>query len=380
MTTVETLRAAPGLPGSPMREILELARWAPSGDNTQPWWFEPLADDRLRVHGFDTREHCVYDLDGRASRISIGALIETIRIAASSFGLRVVVDRDEGAPENEPVFDLRFVPDPATKADALASCIESRSVQRRALSTRPLTGAEKAALGNAVGAGCEIVWLETLADRWRAASLMFRSAHIRLSIEEAYRVHAAVIEWNATHSIDRMPDAAVGLDPLSLVAMRWAMRSWPRTRFVSRWLGGTIAPRLQLDLVPGVRCAAHVAFVARSRASSLDDFATGAAVQRFWLTAEQLGLRHQPEITPLVFARYADERRRFARDERALREAEAVRDELDRLLGADRRARTVWIGRIGAGAPARARSLRLPLEALLAPRAGVSRASSCSPS
>ncbi len=351
-----------------MREILQLARWAPSGDNTQPWWFEPLGEDRLRVHGFDTREHCVYDLDGRASRISVGALLETIRIAASSHGLRAVVKHDGNSPETAPVFDLRFVPDPAIAASPLAACIESRSVQRRSLSTRPLTEAQKAALEDAVGAGFEIVWFESLAQRWQAATLMFRSAHVRLSIEEAYRVHASVIEWKATHSIDRMPDAAVGLDPLSLLAMRWAMRSWPRTRFVSRYLGGTIAPRLQLDLAPGVRCAAHLAFVARSWELAQDDFATGAAVQRFWLTAERLGLRHQPEITPLVFARYADERRKFTRDQRALREADSVRDRLDRMLGADRRARTVWLGRIGAGASARARSLRLPLEALLAPR------------
>lgn len=357
------------MPGSPIREILQLARWAPSGDNTQPWWFEPLGEDRLRVHGFDTREHCVYDLDGRASRVSIGALLETIRVAASAFRLRAVVERDEGAPETRPVFEVRFVSDPGIDADPLVSCIESRSVQRRALSTRPLTATEKSALQEAVGSGYEIAWLESPVARWRVATLMFRSAHIRLSIEEGYRVHASVIEWKATHSIDRMPDAAVGLDPLSLVAMRWVMRSWPRTRFVSKYLGGTLAPRLQLDLVPGLRCAAHVAFVARSKADSLDDFAAGAAVQRFWLTAERLGLRHQPEITPLVFARYADEGRAFTRDERAQREAAAVRDELDRLLDADRRARTVWIGRIGAGAAARARSLRLPLEALLAPRA-----------
>jgi len=368
MTTDEAFRVDQRLPRSPMREILELARWAPSGDNTQPFWFEPLEDERLRVHGFDTRDHCVYDLDGRASRISIGALLETIRIAASSFGLRAMVRRDEGAPETRPVFDVHFVSDPAIEASPLVACIESRSVQRRALSTRPLTATEMAALEEAVGPDYEIVWLASLSARWRTAALMFRSAHIRLSIEEAYRVHAAVIEWNATHSIDRMPDAAVGLDPLSLIAMRWAMRSWPRTRFVTRYLGGTLAPRLQLDLAPGVRCAAQVAFVARSEAVALDDFATGAAVQRFWLTAERLGLRHQPQLTPLVFARYADEGRKFTRDERALREADVVRDELDRLLGADTRARTVWIGRIGAGARARARSLRLPLEALLAPR------------
>lgn len=28
-------------------KILDLARWAPSGDNTQPWRFEIVADDHI---------------------------------------------------------------------------------------------------------------------------------------------------------------------------------------------------------------------------------------------------------------------------------------------------------------------------------------------
>ena len=73
--------------------VLELARWAPSGDNAQPWRFEIVDDATLIVHGFDTRAHCVYDLDGRASQIAQGALLETIRIAATGQGLGQVYPR-----------------------------------------------------------------------------------------------------------------------------------------------------------------------------------------------------------------------------------------------------------------------------------------------
>ena len=59
-----------------LEAILDLARWAPSGDNTQPWRFEIKDARRLVVHGFDTRAHCVYDLDGHPSQISLGALLE----------------------------------------------------------------------------------------------------------------------------------------------------------------------------------------------------------------------------------------------------------------------------------------------------------------
>lgn len=354
----------------PLREILELARWAPSGDNTQPWRFEPLGASSLRVKGFDTREHCVYDLDGRPSRVSIGAMLETLRIAASLSGMRADVRRDRSAPESTPVFDVDFIFDPDVSPHPLAPFIRSRSVQRRPLSTRPLSASEKRTLEAAAGPGFRVHWFEAPVLRRRFARLMFRSAGIRLSIEEAYRVHASVIEWNASESCDKIPDAAIGLDPLSLLMMRWTMRSWARTRFVSRYLGGTLPPRLQLDLLPAFFCAGHVVISAEKESSGSEerldaDFAAGEAVQRFWLTTESLGLFHQPELTPLVFSRYAAEGRRFTRNDAARRNAVGVRDELAALVGEEVLHRAVWIGRIGAGQRARARSLRLPLEALI---------------
>jgi hypothetical protein len=88
-------------------------------------------------------------------------------------------------------------------------------------------------------------------------------------------------------------------------------------------------------------------------------------MQRFWLTATALKLQHQPEITPLIFARYAREGRRFSATAGM---SEAARDlglRLEALVGANVLARAVWMGRIGAGAPATARSTRLPLEKLM---------------
>jgi hypothetical protein len=81
-------------------------------------------------------------------------------------------------------------------------------------------------------------------------------------------------------------------------------------------------------------------------------------------------LQFQPEYTPLIFARYAREGVRFTTSARALERAEAVRVALDSLLGPDVALRTMFLGRIGAGKPAEARSMRLPLERLMQPAAG----------
>jgi hypothetical protein len=120
-----------------------------------------------------------------------------------------------------------------------------------------------------------------------------------------------------------------------------------------------------MDLLPGLWCGAHVAIL--SAGPNGDDFAAGASVQRFWLTAESLELRVQPEMAPLIFSRYAREDRRFAEDDRKIMEARTVADRLEALLGPERFSRAVFLGRIGYGPPASSRSLRLVSEQLRVP-------------
>ena len=80
-------------------KILDLARWAPSGDNTQPWRFEIVSDKHLAIHGNDTRDWCVYDFNGHASHMAHGALLETLRIAATGEGLSATWSRRAGSSD-----------------------------------------------------------------------------------------------------------------------------------------------------------------------------------------------------------------------------------------------------------------------------------------
>ncbi len=353
-------------PASSVEAILDLARWAPSGDNSQPWRFEVLAGDHVRVHAFDTRRHCVYDLEGRASQLAVGAMLETMRIAASIHGLATrAALRSDSSPE-APLVDVRFEASPGLGVDPLHAAIRERSVQRKSLSTLPLGAATRAALESAVGPGYSVVWFEGWRARLRLAWLAVRSAKIRLTIPEAYAVHREIIDWDARFSDDKVPDQALGADPLTLRSMKWALASWERVQLMNRWFGGTLGPRLQLDFIPGLRCAAHFAIVAERIPGDVGDhLAAGAAVQRFWLTATLQKLQLQPQYTPLVFAGYARVRLPFTSIEGARRRAAAIAGMLDRLFGAQAAPRVVFLGRLGSGPPARARSMRLPLEGLM---------------
>lgn len=349
-----------------LRRILDLARWAPSGDNTQPWRFEIVADEHVLVHGFDTRDHVVYDLDGHASQLAVGALLETLAIAASCEARRVHISRRPDTPDDHLLIDVRFEHDPTIALDPLAAVVQSRVVQRRPMSTRPLSEAQKRALEDAVPEAYRVQWFETLPQRGRVARLMFDNAKVRLTIPEAYAVHRSVIEWNAQFSEDRIPEQAVGVDRLTARFMRWALSSWARVEFLNRWLLGDLPPRVQLDLVPGLACAAHFALLAPAPTASVDHYlSAGRVVQRFWLTAAHQGLYIQPEMTPVIFARYHRHGPPFTAARAVATRVGNLARRLSALVGDENADALFFMGRIGSGPPPRSRSLRRPLDQLL---------------
>lgn len=346
-----------------LEQIVDLARWAPSGDNTQPWRFTLLEPDRMVLHGHDTRADCVYDLAGEASQLSIGALLCNLDLAASCHGLALRWQRRADAPSQRPVFDLQFTAT-GRAPDPLAAQIRTRSVQRRPMRTTPLTAASRARLEAAAGPGWRSVWLTSPAQRWAAARLIFANAGLRLTLPEAYEVHRRIIAWDSRESEDRIPDLALGAGWLTRRLMRFGLKSWQRVHFFNRFLAGTWMPRIELDLIPALACAGHHVLLAPAEPRGIDDFlAAGQAVQRVWLTATAEGLWQQPEMTPLIFARYARQGLRFTGEPALAQRATRLASELQTLLGPDAAA-AVWMGRLGYGPAPTARSTRLGVGAL----------------
>lgn len=351
---------------STAEQILNLARWAPSGDNTQPWRFRIEAADHIVVLGHDTREHCVYDLRGEASRLAHGALLECIALAASRHGLRADITTRPDCPDPAPVYDVRLVPDASVAPDPLADHIESRTVQRRPMSRRPLTAEQQRALEACLAPGYTVRWLAG-ADRLRMARLLFRNGRLRLLLPEGFPLHRDIIEWGARYSEDRIPEQAVGFDPLTARVSRWALQSWSRLSFLNRYLGGTLLPALQLDFLPGVLCAAHFVLLApRPPQDKADYLAAGRQLMRLWLTATRCGLHLQPAMTPLIFAGYVRRGIPFTRVARLQAQAARIAEALQAQIGpAQSAVQGVFIGRIGQGKTPSARSLRLSLARLL---------------
>lgn len=345
--------------------ILELARWAPSGDNTQPWRFEIVTDHHVAVHGYDTREWCVYDFDGWASQFAHGILLETLRIAATNFGLETVWRLRSDSDDFHPVYDVYFSEVQDLPADPLFPFIEKRVVQRRPMQTNPLSESQRQGLTSAIEPGYTLQFFESFAERLKLAKLLWDNAHIRLTCPEAFQVHRQIIEWGSRYSKDRIPEQAVGIDRLTGKLMKWVMQKWSRADFFNRYLLGTIPPRIQLDAIPALMCSAHVLVRAKLPLISVTDRVhTGVAIQRLWLTVTALGMYLQPEMTPVIF-------RWYARSGKAISSLPRVNQEVSELAGrlesfvSDDQCELVFLCRVGHSSEPKSRSIRKDLSELM---------------
>ena len=346
--------------------VLDRARWAPSGDNTQPWRFQIIGADQVVVHGHDTRDEILYDFDGHASHMAHGALLETMRIAASAEGLTMAwhAKADEECRHIE--YFVQFSEASDLAPDPLHRYIETRMVQRRPMRMTPLSGVQRQALLDAPGDACTVQLFESFSDRKKIAKLLWDNAYIRLTCPEAFLVHKNIIEWGARFSKDRIPEQAVGVDPLTAKLMHWVMQSWSRVEFFNRYLMGTVAPRIQLDYLPAMFCAAHVLIRPKSVPESLEDWVElGRAMQRFWLTATQQGLHLQPEMTPVIFRWYVRSGERFSEESRLFNCALKLAGDFELLAGATSDDSFGFFCRIGNSPVPVSRSTRREMEELI---------------
>lgn len=348
---------------STIDQILLAARWAPSGDNSQPWRFEVLNGETVRVHVATETASNPYDFRaGEPSLLSAGMLLESLRIAASEHGRGMEWEVEGGEDPYRIV--ARFPSCPGLHRDALSTVLSQRSVDRRPYRPRPLTTVEKGALTEALGTELAITWHEARAARLAMARLGVLATDVRLRARETFAVHQQVIDWNKGHSTTGLPSEAIGLDRGTLTVMRWAMQHWSRMHRLNRF-SGTWAAALQLDILPGLASAAFFtlsapAATAPNRVEQL--LRRGQAIQRFWLTAASLGLALQPGLAILIFAHYGAHAIPFTGEAALLTKARALSQRFDAVVGQPTDD-VVFLGRIGEPRPSlpKIRSIRRPL-------------------
>jgi hypothetical protein len=148
--------------------------------------------------------------------------------------------------------------------------------------------------------------------------------------------------------------------------MEWVMQRWGRVEFFNRYLFGTVAPRIQLDVLPALRCASHLLIRPKEPLVTLEDWIRlGIVMQRIWLTATHVGLHLQPQMTPVIFRWYAQSGRPFSASPGSLARAVRLATDFEAITGASKADEFGFFCRVGACATPQSRSTRLDLQDLM---------------
>ena len=148
--------------------------------------------------------------------------------------------------------------------------------------------------------------------------------------------------------------------------MHWVLQSWERVEFFNKYLLGTVAPRIQLDWLPAIRCSAHLLVRPNQKPTQLRDrVELGSAVQRIWLTATLHGLHFQPQMTPVIFRWYARAGRSFSAAPGLFEDAVKLSTAFERVTHSTTADEFGFFARVGVSQIPHSRSIRQDVNDLM---------------
>lgn len=347
------------VPTDPFLAIAHAATLAPSGGNAQPWRLG-LSDDRLSFEVEGSRTSTM-DVRSRASLLALGAAVFNARVAAAASGMLGPVAYFPEGPASRVAAALDFGEQEDAELAALYPAMLARCANRRRGTPDPLDLAITGRLSDAARAEGGTLHLVTDRDRLDVlAEILGASERIRFLHPVLHAEMMGELRW--PHE-----DASTGIDvrTLELSGMEFSTLDIVRRADVMELLGRWDAGQALGDSARrSVHLSSALAVVTVANATPTSYLHGGSAVERLWICAQEAGLAVQPLSPVFLFAvQQADfdhlGGERWSSELRSL--AAQFRDVVD--LG----SATVMalVLRLSHAPPATARSIRLPLQAVL---------------
>lgn len=208
---------ASGTKTEKLKFLLNYAVLAPSGHNTQPWFFT-IRDDVIELYADRTRILPVVDPHQRELIISCGAALFYLRLAMLHFGYEDVVEYFKIFPDSINPYLLARI----SLGGRLNSTAEHhflfRAIQNRHTSRVPFTPGEmplSLILELEAAASAEYCWLEVIPEQLRQAviNLIVKGDRLQMADPLFRRELAQWVRGGHSPSHDGMPAYSQGINP-----------------------------------------------------------------------------------------------------------------------------------------------------------------------
>ncbi len=344
----------------PIEMIVDAARRAPSGGNVQPWRFE-ADDEEIRFFMIPERTSTM-DVAHRATYVGIGAALFNARVQAAALKkLGPVKLFPEGRPSHH-VATMRLGSSDDVAIMPLRDYLHSRSSNRRIGKPSEIEPETVATLTRGVEREGAQLYFATDRDRLTAgAELLAASDRLRFLLPTVHREMASEIRWPGRDPLDEGLDVrTLELDPGGYAALDILSRPDVMAHLSDWRAGSALGMRMQAS----VMTSSALAMITVPRADPMWYLRGGAAMERFWLSAEMHGLAVQPASPVFLYAVDESDMRLMA-GERYLDEMHNLSERFHEFWGLSDGETAVMVFRVFQAPPPTVHSVRLPLSHVL---------------
>lgn len=284
-----------------IKKILDIAVYAPSGENSQPWKFKVSGGDIFILNN-DESDTSLYNYNQRGTFVAHGALIENIIMLASDFGCNTNIDIFPDKKDLNIIARIELLGGEAVGMDNIAEHIKNRSTNRKPY--KPIKLSDE-----------QLNKLLSLASEFNDAKLLFVDDKIKIqSLSKAASVNERVMlsnrqihnfffkHINWTLKEENSKKMGFYIKTLELPAPARIMM-----RVFKKWGIMNLFNKIGLEKIIAISNAKNYSNAAAMGIIVLSDnspdkfILAGRLLQKVWVNATKMGLSMQPMTGALFF-------------------------------------------------------------------------------
>ena len=281
-----------------IKNILDEAVYAPSGDNSQPWYFE-YKKGELLVKNLPEKDLPFYNFNQCGSHVAHGALLENINILAHKNGLTCKIDLFPGNDHVNTIAKITFESHALQSIEDLSEYIKKRVTNRKKYEKRPLPSDIKEYLTTDPEVVSQIQFIE---DERKIDVISDASVVNEMTVLKTRQIHRFFFDhvvW--TYGEEQVKREGLFVKTLEMPKAQelafWLASHWPIMSFLNH-LG--VTKKIAKDNAGIFRSsAAYIGFFSDGDDPS-DYIKVGRSLQRVWLKVTKAGYQAHP-VTGVLF-------------------------------------------------------------------------------
>lgn len=284
-----------------IKVVLNDAVTAPSGDNSQPWWFH-LEGQTLEVHMIPDKDNPILNFRLGGSYVALGALIENIIILSSHAKLKTSLELLPDSSSPYLISRITFTDDQNIVSDTLASFVTKRCTNRKPYHNKPLPNEIIEDIKNTEHEGEGDVRVITTTDKniitstANASSMMERVA---LETPAIHKLFFGNIVWSEEEERVRgmgLPIKTTELPPPVQLLFR-LIKDWKKTQLLNRIGLSRMASKANAATYAKTPLAGVITVPVCNPKAYIE---AGRTFERIWIKAAKHGVAFQP-VTGILF-------------------------------------------------------------------------------